>query len=204
MRVVVASRNKKKIEEIRRLLEGIDISLLSTDDFPHLEEVIEDGDTFEDNALKKARYVCKETGLPAIADDSGLEVKVLDGRPGVKSARYAGENATDEENVKKLLNEMKGIPPEKRQASFKCCIALVLPNGEEKIFNGQIDGWITEKPKGNLGFGYDPVFIPEGYEQTFAEMQSSEKDALSHRRKALDKLKQFLLKLPNFYKQNLS
>ncbi|MEJ5226948.1 XTP/dITP diphosphatase [Thermodesulfovibrio sp.] len=204
MRVVVASRNKKKIEEIRRILEGIDISLLSTDDFPHLEEVIEDGDTFEDNALKKARYVCKETGLPAIADDSGLEVKVLDGRPGVKSARYAGENATDEENVKKLLNEMKGIPPEKRQASFKCCIALVLPNGEENIFTGQIDGWITEKPRGNLGFGYDPVFIPEGYEQTFAEMKPSEKDALSHRRKALDKLKQFLLKLANFYKQNLS
>ncbi len=195
MQIVIASRNKKKIEELRRILQGLPIEILSVDDFPHLEEVIEDGNSFEENALKKARYVYQTTGLPALADDSGLEVEALGGKPGVFSARYAGKNATDEENVKKLLIEMKEIPEDKRNARFVCCIAFVSSKGEEKVFWGYAKGKITREPRGKLGFGYDPVFIPEGYKLTFAELLPEEKDRLSHRRKALDKLKKYLVKL---------
>lgn len=194
MKIVIASRNKKKIEELKRILEGLNIKLLSIDDFPHLEEVVEDGRTFEENALKKAKYVCDETGLPALADDSGLEVEALEGKPGVRSARYAGENATDEDNIKKLLMEMERISNDNRRARFVCCIALVLPKGDEKIFWGYVNGMITTQPRGNLGFGYDPIFIPEGYTLTFAEMLPEEKDKISHRKKALDKLKAYLVK----------
>jgi XTP/dITP diphosphohydrolase len=194
MKIVIASRNKKKIEELKRILEGLNIKLLSIDDFPHLEEVVEDGRTFEENALKKAKYVCDETGLPALADDSGLEVEALEGKPGVRSARYAGENATDEDNIKKLLMEMERISNDNRRARFVCCIALVLPKGDEKIFWGYVNGMITTQPRGNLGFGYDPIFIPEGYTLTFAEMLPEEKDKISHRKKTLDKLKAYLVK----------
>lgn len=195
MQIVIASRNKKKIEELRRILQGLPIEILSVDDFPHLEEVVEDGNSFEENALKKARYVYQTTGLPALADDSGLEVEALGGKPGVFSARYAGENATDEENVNKLLIEMKEIPEDKRKARFVCCIAFVSSKGEEQVFWGYAKGKITKEPRGKLGFGYDPVFIPEGYKLTFAELPPEEKDRLSHRRKALDKLKKYLVKL---------
>ncbi len=204
MELVLASRNKKKVEELRRILKDLPVKILSVNDFPHLEEVVEDGETFEENALKKARYVCKKTGLPALSDDSGLEVEALGGKPGVKSARYAGEEATDEENIRKLLKELEGLPTEKRSAQFVCCLALVMPSGEEYLFWGYVKGRISDNPIGSKGFGYDPVFIPDGYEITFAQMESEEKDALSHRRKAIDKFKQFLLELPNFYKQNLS
>lgn len=193
MKIVVASRNKKKVEELRRILEGPNLTLLSINDFPELEEVVEDGETFEENALKKARYVCRKTGIPALADDSGLEVESLGGKPGVRSARYAGENATDEDNVRKLLEEMKEIPMENRKARFVCLIALVFPNGEERVFFGCVNGTIAKEPRGKFGFGYDPVFIPNGYERTFAEMTPEEKDKLSHRREALDKLKKFLI-----------
>lgn len=194
MKIVIASRNVKKTEELRRILEGVEINLLSINDFPELEEVEEDGVTFEENALKKARYVCQKTGLPAISDDSGLEVEALGGKPGVRSARYAGERATDEDNIKKLLKDLEGVPLEKRNARFVCCIALVFPNGQEYIFWGYVKGTITESPRGNYGFGYDPVFIPEGFQKTFAEMEPYEKDKISHRREALNKLKDFLLK----------
>jgi len=195
MKIVLASRNKKKIEELIRILKDINIELLSISDFPYLEEVEEDGKTFEENALKKARYVSQQTGLPALSDDSGLEVEALNGAPGVRSARYAGENATDEENIMKLLKEMRGIPDERRKARFVCCIALVFPDGQEYLFWGYVNGKITLEPRGNKGFGYDPVFIPEGYNSTFAEMEPNVKDKLSHRREALDKLKEFLIKL---------
>ncbi len=203
MQIVIASRNKKKVEELQRILEKLNIKLLSVNDFPHLEEVVEDGKTFEENALKKARYVCEKTGFPALADDSGLEVESLGGEPGVFSARYAGEKASDADNVNKLLIEMKEIPLDKRKARFVCCIALVFPNGEEKIFWGYVKGHITFEPRGNLGFGYDPVFIPEGHNLTFAEMLPEKKDLLSHRRQALDKLKEYLIKFGTLYKQNL-
>lgn len=203
MKIVLASKNKKKIEELRRILKDLDVELLSVNDFPHLEEVIEDGLTFDENALKKARYVSRQTGLPALADDSGLEVDALGGAPGVRSARYAGEGATDEDNIKKLLQELQGVPLEKRNARFVCCIALVFPNGQEYLFWGDVRGKITETPKGNQGFGYDPVFMPEGFQITFAQMQSHEKDEISHRKKALDKLREFLIKCGSIYKQNL-
>ncbi|MCX7914659.1 MAG: RdgB/HAM1 family non-canonical purine NTP pyrophosphatase, partial [Thermodesulfovibrionales bacterium] len=182
------------------MLGGLNIKLLSVNDFPYLEEVVEDGRTFEENALKKAKYVCEKTGLPALADDSGLEVEALGGAPGVFSARYAGEKASDEDNVKKLLKEMEGVPFDKRKARFVCCIALVFPDGEEKFFWGYVKGHIIFEPRGNLGFGYDPVFIPEGHKLTFAEMLPDEKDRLSHRREALDKLKEYLLKYAELYK----
>lgn len=195
MQIVIASRNKKKIEELKRILQGLPIEILSIDDFPNLEEVIEDGNSFEENALKKARYVHQTTGLPALADDSGLEVESLGGKPGIFSARYAGDNATDQDNVNKLLIEMKELPEDKRKARFVCCIAFVSSKGEEKVFWGYAKGKITREPRGKLGFGYDPVFIPEGYKLTFAELPPEEKDRLSHRRKALDKLKKYLVKL---------
>ncbi len=204
MQIVLASKNKKKIQELKRILGDLSIELLSLDNFPNLGEIVEDGYTFEENALKKARYVKQKTGLPALADDSGLEVEALGGRPGVFSARYAGEHASDEENIKKLLMEMREIPEDKRQARFVCCIALVLPNEEEKVFWGYVNGKITMEPRGNSGFGYDPVFVPEGYTLTFAEMPLEEKDRISHRRIAIDKLKQHLVKFTQLYKQNLS
>lgn len=203
MRFVIATRNKKKLEELKRILGDLDITLLSMDDFPELGDVVEDGLSFEENALKKARYVAKKTGLPAISDDSGLEVDVLAGAPGIYSARYAGENASDEENVKKLLSELRGIPVSHRKARFVCCIALVFPDGDEHIFTGYVEGVITEEPRGTHGFGYDPVFQPEGFDRTFAEMNSNEKDQLSHRKKAIDKLKFFLIQYPTKYKENL-
>ncbi len=196
MQIVIASRNKKKIEELKRILEGLSIEILSVNNFPHIEEVVEDGLTFQENALKKARYVCKQIGMPALADDSGLEVDALGGAPGVRSARYAGDNASDEDNIKKLLKELEGVPLEKRNARFVCCIALVFPDGREYLFWGYVRGKITETPKGSYGFGYDPVFIPEGFSITFAQMLPDEKDRISHRKKALDKLKEFLINLP--------
>ncbi|MEN2985526.1 MAG: XTP/dITP diphosphatase [Thermodesulfovibrionaceae bacterium] len=199
MKIVLASRNKKKADELRRILRDLDIILLSMEDFPDLEEVVEDGITFEENALKKARYVSKLTNLPALADDSGLEVEILNGAPGVFSARYAGETATDEDNISKLLSELKNVPFHRRKARFVCVIALVFPAGKEYIFKGFVNGFITEKPRGSQGFGYDPVFQPDGYEKTFAEMEPSKKDEISHRGKALEELKSFLKR----YKQNL-
>lgn len=201
MKIVLATRNRKKLEELQRILNDIKVTLLSMQDFENLEEIKEDGISFEENALKKARYVAQKTGLPAVADDSGLEVDALQGRPGVKSARYAGEHATDEENIKKLLMELEVVPADRRTARFVCYIALVFPEGKEYVFSGIINGIITEEPRGNYGFGYDPVFQPDGSDKTFAEMLPQEKDRISHRRKALEQLKNFLVKL---YKQNLS
>jgi len=203
MKIVIASRNRKKIEELKRILQGLEITILSVNDFPELEEVEENGLTFDENALKKARYVCQQTGLPALSDDSGLEVEALEGRPGVRSARYAGNEASDEDNIKKLLEELAGVPSEKRNARFVCCIALVFPDGKEYIFWGYVRGKISEIPRGTQGFGYDPVFIPEGFQKTFAEMDPHEKDKMSHRKEALDKLRNFLVKFAPIYKQNL-
>ncbi|GBD96024.1 MAG TPA: XTP/dITP diphosphatase [Nitrospirae bacterium] len=198
MNIVLASRNKKKVEELRKIMEtdvlpgtGLSVNILTPDNFPECEEVEEDGDTFEANALKKAVYTSKCTGMTAIADDSGLEVDALNGAPGVLSARYAGESADDIANLEKLLNEMKGVPPEKRSARFVCCIALA--SGDDvKTFFGSVEGSIGMAPKGKKGFGYDPVFYPEGYDRTFAEMSDDEKNALSHRGKALRKLQEYL------------
>jgi XTP/dITP diphosphohydrolase len=197
MEIVLATRNKKKIEEIRRITAGLPISILSLDNFPDCPETIEDRDTFEGNAIKKAIEVCTCIGKPALADDSGLEVDALGGAPGVYSARYAGNEGgnTDVRNYEKLLVELKNVPDEKRGARFVCCMALAFPDGSVKTFLGYVEGRIGHEPKGATGFGYDPVFIPKNYKTTFAEMSGGEKDQLSHRGKALMKLAAFLQSL---------
>ncbi len=198
MEIVLATRNKKKIEEIKRITAGLPIAILSLDNFPDCPETVEDQDTFEGNAVKKAVEVCRYTGKPALADDSGLEVDALNGSPGVYSARYAGgSGGNDVKNYEKVLSELKSVPVEKRGAQFVCCMALVFPDGKIETFSGYAKGRIGSEPKGKSGFGYDPVFIPAGHEKTFAEMTGLEKDNLSHRGKALEKLKQFLHSHPH-------
>lgn len=192
MDVVLATRNKKKIEEMKRIIEDLSISIQTLDDFIGCPEVEEEGVTFEENAVKKAQTVARYTGKPSVADDSGLEVYVLNGGPGTLSARYAGEDADDRKNIEKLLFEMRSIADEQRGARFVCCIALAFPEGSVKTFFGYVEGMIGREPRGFQGFGYDPVFYPEGYNRTFAEMTADEKDALSHRGKALRKLQRYL------------
>ena len=192
MEIVLATRNKKKIEEIRRITADLPITILSLDNFPDCPETIEDKSAFEGNAIKKAVEVCVCTGKPALADDSGLEVDALDGAPGIYSARYAGPGANDSKNCEKLLAELKNIPPDKRSAQFVCCMALAFPGGAIKTFLGYAKGRIGLEPKGKTGFGYDPVFIPRGFEKTFAEMTGNEKDQLSHRGKAIELTIKFL------------
>lgn len=196
--LVLATRNKKKLEEMQRLLEGIPVRLYSLDDFPECPEVEEDEETFEGNAIKKAIAVSRCTGKIAVSDDSGLEVYALCGAPGVYSARYAGEGATDRANIEKLLSEMKDIKD--RRARFVCVIVIASPDGKVEVFDGYVEGTIGHKPIGEQGFGYDPIFFPEGFNKTFAEMGALEKDALSHRGKALEKLRDYILNW--FYKKN--
>jgi XTP/dITP diphosphohydrolase len=190
MEIVLATRNRKKVEEITRITRGMDISILTLDDFPKCPEVEEDGTTFEENAVKKALTVARHTGRPALADDSGLEVYALNGAPGTLSARYAGEDANDARNVEELLHGMRSAL--NRKARFVCCIAFAMPDGEVNIFYGYAEGSIGTKPRGTGGFGYDPVFYPTGLDRTFAELSGREKDSLSHRGKALREFQRYL------------
>jgi XTP/dITP diphosphohydrolase len=187
MEIVLATRNRKKIEEIRRILDGLKISIMTLDDFRDCPEVEEDQDSFEGNAVKKAVAISNCTARVAVSDDSGLEVDMLGGAPGVRSARYAGKDADDNKNIKKLLADLEGVPPEKRTGRFVCVIALALPNGEIYTFRGTVEGCIAESPCGTKGFGYDPIFYPLGSKKTFAEMSPEDKDACSHRNEALRK-----------------
>ena len=198
MEIVLATRNKKKIEEIKRITADLPITVLGLDSFPDCPETVEDRDTFEGNAVKKAVEVCRHTGKVALADDSGLEVDALGGAPGVYSARYAGGSGggNDVRNYEKLLSELRNIPNEKREAQFVCCMALAFPDGTTRTFMGYAKGCIGHEPRGKTGFGYDPVFIPQGHKRTFAEMTPEEKDRLSHRGKALEKLAEFLHSQP--------
>ncbi len=194
MEIVLATRNKKKIEEIKRIAADSPLAVLSLDDFPDCQETVEDRDTFEGNAIKKAVEVCRCTGKPSLADDSGLEVDALNGAPGVYSARFAPDAASgnDPKNYEKLLKDLADVPREKRGAQFVCCLALAFPDGTAKTFFGRSRGRIGHEARGKKGFGYDPVFLPEGFDRTFAEMTAEEKDSLSHRGKALQKLAEFL------------
>ncbi len=191
--IVVATRNKGKILEINKLLNIPGLHLRNILDFSSVPETIEDGDTLEANSLKKAKEAFAATHLPSIADDSGLEVYSLDMRPGVYSARYSGENATYEQNNKKLLYELQDIPTSKRTARFRCVVAFVA-NNVEMVFEGICNGKIIIEPRGNEGFGYDSLFVPDNYGQTFAELPLSIKNAISHRAKAFLSLHDFLLK----------
>jgi XTP/dITP diphosphohydrolase len=190
--LLVATGNAGKVRELAALLEGTGIALRSLQDFPGLPAVVEDGETFEENAIKKARSACTASGLSVLADDSGLVVAALDGRPGVHSARYAGEGCSDRDNNRKLLAELALIPPAERKASFRCVIALCLPGGTCRTFSGELHGVITAQPAGNGGFGYDPLFMVPEYGMTLAELPLEIKNRISHRGRAFAALQQFL------------
>ena len=179
MRAVLATRNAHKLRELAELLRGIRLEPLA----PEVELPPETGTTFADNALVKARVAATSTGLPAIGDDSGIEAAALGGAPGVWSARYAGEAATDEENLAKLLRE---VPDEDRRVSYVCALAYVEPGGREELVHGRCDGLLSTEPRGDGGFGYDPAFVPADYDdgRTMAELSREEKDAISHRGRA--------------------
>lgn len=191
--LVLATRNKDKVGELRSLFSDLHVELLTLDQFSNIHEVAEDQDSLEGNALKKAREVFQVTGLPSLADDSGLEVFYLNNAPGVYSSRYAGPNATYADNRRKLLEKLRGVPPRRRAAQFRCVLALLAPGVIEKTVEGVCPGSIRESSRGENGFGYDPIFVPNGYKQTLAELEPSLKNTLSHRAKAAEKMKQFLL-----------
>ena len=186
--LVLATRNQGKIREFRRILDAISngaINLVGLEEFAHTTEVEETGSTFKENALLKARSICAETGLPAIADDSGLCVDALDGAPGIYSARYAGVHGDDLGNNAKLLRELANVPEDKRSAHFTCAAALVLPDGREHVTEEIFEGSILFAPIGDQGFGYDPLFRPDGLAISSAQMSAEEKDLISHRGKSL-------------------
>jgi XTP/dITP diphosphohydrolase len=193
-KLVLGSRNPGKIKEFHALLKGETLTLLSWRDFPYPFSVKEDGKTFQENALKKAKTTARITGEIAIADDSGLEVDFLDQQPGILSARYAGPEASEEDNNAKLLRELKGVPPSKRGARFVCAIVICTPEGNWDWVEGECRGIITESPRGEQGFGYDPIFFVPELGKTFAELSPEEKNRISHRARAMDKLRPILKK----------
>lgn len=190
--LVIASRNHHKASEFKSLLEGLPVRILTLDDFPHVPEVIEDRNTLEGNALKKAREVFRVVNLPTLADDTGLEVHYLNDEPGVCSSRYAGPRATYSENCKKLLLHLNGVPPRRRGARFRCVLAFLAPNNVQHSVEGICTGSIVEGARGTRGFGYDPLFQPAGYRHTFGEMEASVKNSISHRGRALGAIKPIL------------
>jgi len=194
--LVLATRNKGKITELRKLLSGFDIHIKGLDDFGPIPEAKEDGHTFEENAYKKAFFTANSLGVPALADDSGLVVRALGGEPGVHSARYAGDHASDEEKYIKLLKEMEG--KSERSAYFECAIVIALPTGQSKTFTGTCEGEIAFEPSGDEGFGYDPVFLYPPLKKTFAQIPLEEKNKISHRGKAMARLKEEFDKVFNW------
>ncbi|KEF39516.1 non-canonical purine NTP pyrophosphatase, RdgB/HAM1 family [Schinkia azotoformans MEV2011] len=186
--ILIATKNKGKIKEFSDLFAEKGIKVSSLLDFPGIEDVEETGSTFIENAKIKAETISKQFNKIVVADDSGLCVDALQGRPGVFSARYAGETKNDEANLEKVLMEMEGVPFEKRTARFHCVLAVAIPNEETRIYEGTCEGHITEKPEGENGFGYDPIFYILDREQTMAQLSSEEKNKISHRAKAMKKL----------------
>ncbi len=192
--LVLATRNKDKGKELAALLADLGVVIRTLVEFPDAPEVIEDGETCEANAVKKAVAIARYTGLPAVADDTGLEVEALGGRPGVYAARYAGEDATYEDNWRKLLRELEGVPREKRRARFVTVAALAEPNGSVRTETGSLEGFIAETPAGTEGFGYDPVFYVPELGKTLAELSSDEKNRISHRARAFAKVREILMR----------
>jgi len=185
--LILATRNAKKLAELRRILEAssVDVSVTDLSEYPDMPEVAETGATFNENALLKARAVVAHTGRPAVAEDSGLCIDALNGMPGVLSARWAGRHGDDEANLRLVLGQLADVPAGRRAGHFTCVAALVLPSGTEHVTEGTVSGRITDAPRGTNGFGYDPIFVPDGYELTMAEMSPEAKDAISHRGRAL-------------------
>ncbi len=190
-RLIVATKNTHKMDEIKNILSFKGVELLSLNDFKNLPDIKETGKTFYENALIKAKTINKYTGIPTIADDSGLEVYYLNNSPGIYSARYAGKNSKDSDRIQKLLKELDGVPQNKRDARFVCSMVLV---DKQKVFNvtGFCEGTITDKPKGNNGFGYDPVFYLKDIGKTMAQLSMKQKNSISHRANALKKMKEIL------------
>ena len=179
--LVLASGNKGKLAEFQRLLDGLDVQIHSMKEYPEIGEIVEDGSTFAENALIKAKAVCKATGKPAMADDSGLAVDALNGAPGIYSARFAGEQRSDADNNAKVLQLMETVADADRTARFFCVIAIVLPDGREYTVEGTCEGTILHALRGEGGFGYDPLFYVESMNKTFAELTMEEKNRISHR-----------------------
>ena len=204
--IVLATRSKDKIREIKAILKDLNLKILSLSDFPSIPEILEEGKTFEENAIKKARISADLTHKLSLADDSGLEVDALGGKPGVYSSRFAGEKADDLKRNKKLLKLMEGVSPDKRTARYQCVIVIAKPQGVSnksltngikapkgvKIFKGSCEGLIGNELRGSYGFGYDPLFIVPEYNCTMAELKPEIKNKISHRAKALEKAKEFL------------
>ena len=188
--VVLATRNEGKIKELARILGSV--PLVGLDEFPGAPEVAETGATFEENALLKARAIAAYTGQPSVADDSGLCVDALNGMPGIFSARWSGTHGDDQANLDLLLAQISDVPDERRGANFTCAAALVFPDGTSQVVLGEVTGQLIRTPRGSGGFGYDPVFVPDGYDVTTAEMTADEKDAISHRGKAFRALAPFI------------
>lgn len=199
--IVLATSNKNKVKEFREMLKDFNVELKSLSDFGPIPEVIEDGETFEENAYKKAHQTARVLGLPAIADDSGLVVEALAGAPGVYSARYAGENATNQENCEKLLTEIK--EHKNRNAKFVCSLSIAVPSGPALSYEAECKGTILDEKRGESGFGYDPLFFFEEYGKTFAELSMEEKNKVSHRGKALEEFKSELPKVVKWLEQRL-
>jgi XTP/dITP diphosphohydrolase len=190
--MILGTRNHGKIAEFRSLFKGMQIKLLSFYDFPDVPAVVEDGKTFQQNAAKKAKAIAKATGRIAVSDDSGLEVDCLDGVPGVRSARFAGEKATDRDNARKVLKMLDGVPWDQRRARFVCVICAATPRGKTVMAEGTCTGTISFEMRGSHGFGYDPIFIPDGYRLTMAEMEPELKNKISHRADAMKKFRKVL------------
>ncbi len=191
--LVLATHNAHKAGEFKALLGGLDVEILTLDRFPQVGEIIEDAGTLEGNARKKAEEVFRLTNLPTLADDSGLEVHYLNEEPGVYSSRYAGLNATYPDNCRKLLLHLRGVPPRRRAARFRCVLYFIGKNNTRHSAEGVCKGTILESPRGSNGFGYDPIFLPVGYSKTLAEMTSLEKNQLSHRARAVESIKPALI-----------
>ncbi len=200
--LVIATKNKNKFFEFQDILKDLNIEILSLENFGAIPSAVEDGETFEENAYKKALHTAKILGIPALADDSGLAVDVLSGRPGVFSARYAGENASDDENCAKLLFELSGEV--NRRAYFHCVLSLAVPSGPALTYAASCPGTITHEKRGNNGFGYDPLFLFEEYGKTFAELTMAEKSTISHRGKALAELRKELRSVKKWVENRLN
>ena len=193
--LVLATRNRNKVIELVALLGDLGIKIRTLDEFPDAPEVVEDGDSCEANAVKKARAIAEYTGLPAVADDTGLEVDALGGRPGVYAARYAGEDATYEDNCRKLLRELTGVPREQRTARFLTVAVIALPSNGIRVAQGTLEGVISEEASGTLGFGYDPVFLIPELGKTLAQLSVEQKNTISHRAKAFTRATDLLRKM---------
>ncbi|GAA0434703.1 MAG: XTP/dITP diphosphatase [Bacillota bacterium] len=186
--IIIATKNKGKANEFKEFFKPYNLKALSLNDLEDLPDVEETGETFKENAALKAEEIASILSLPVLADDSGLVIDALDGRPGVYSARYAGEHKDDQLNMEKVLSELRGIPEAKRTARFVCVLAIASPGSKTRFYTGYCEGRIADNQYGENGFGYDPIFIPKGYQQTMAQLSSDKKNQISHRRNAIVQL----------------